>query len=53
MCPILAYEAGPLHFGMTCNLADLATGRKLTTVDCYTASKESLPAWANALQQEP
>src|ERR1700733_6616902 len=31
----LIFEAGPVHFGMTCVWIDLCTGRALESVDCY------------------
>src|ERR1700683_2606327 len=31
----LIFEAGPVHFGMTCVRIDLSTGRTLGSVDCY------------------
>ena len=32
----IAFESGPLHFGMTCVLIDLASGKELDRLDCFT-----------------
>lgn len=46
----VAYEAGPLHFGMSCNLYDLASGRILKSVDCWRGIPDHSPAWLEALE---
>jgi hypothetical protein len=46
----IAYESGPLHFGMTCKLIDLATGLELGAQDCYHGVPEDAPAWEKALE---
>ena len=45
----VAYETGPLHFGMACVLADVKTGRKLEIFDCYHKLPPNVPAWVTAL----
>jgi hypothetical protein len=45
----VAYETGPLHFGMSCILADVKTGRKLEILDCYHQLPANVPAWVTAL----
>ena len=45
----VAYETGPLHFGMSCVLADVKTGRKLERLDCYHELPTNVPAWVTAL----
>ena len=32
---LIAYETGPLHFVLTCELMNLQSGRILGTYDCY------------------
>ena len=46
----VAYESGPLHFGMSCNLYDLASGRILHSVDCWRGIPDNAPAWLQALE---
>jgi hypothetical protein len=46
----VAYESGPLHFGMNCILADIETGRRLGTVDCYHELADNAPDWAVKLE---
>lgn len=46
----VAYESGPLHFGMTCILADLETGHELETYDCYQELPADAPQWVEALE---
>lgn len=45
----VAYETGPLHFGMSCVLADAKTGRQLEILDCYHKLPAHVPAWVTAL----
>ena len=45
----VAFETGPLHFGMSCVLADVKTGRKLEILDCYHKLPANVPAWVTAL----
>jgi hypothetical protein len=49
----IAYETGPLHFGLLCNLADLATGKERASVDCYHELPADAPVWAAALEAQP
>jgi len=45
----VAYTTGPLHFGMSCVLADVKSGRRLETLDCYHELPANVPAWVRAL----
>ena len=47
----VAYESGPLHFGMACILADVATGKRLASYDCFHGIPENAPAWLKALEK--
>jgi hypothetical protein len=47
----VAYESGPLHFGMQCELYDLKTGRVLESVDCWRGIPDDAPAWLVALEK--
>ena len=49
----IAYETGPLHFGMQCNLSDVTTGRKLATFDCFHGLPADAPQWEKALESRP
>jgi hypothetical protein len=46
----VAYETGPLHFGMVCHLADVRTGRVIQSIDCFHELPENAPAWAKKLE---
>jgi len=46
----VAYESGPLHFGLSCVLADIASGRELETYDCYHELPDNVPEWVQALE---
>jgi hypothetical protein len=46
----IAYEAGPLHFGLLCELYDLKTGRVLKSIDCFHGIPDDAPAWLVALE---
>ena len=49
----IAYESGPFHMSMNCTLMDIATGRHLEDVPCFSDKDlEALPAWANDLLDE-
>jgi hypothetical protein len=47
----VAYETGPLHFGMSCELYDLQTGKVLESVDCWQGIPDNSPAWLVALEK--
>ncbi|MGD0628333.1 MAG: hypothetical protein ABR987_03215 [Terracidiphilus sp.] len=47
----VAYEAGPLHFGMQCILADVRTGKPLESYDCWRGIPDNAPAWLEALEK--
>jgi len=46
----VAYESGPLHFGLACVLYDLKKGRELSRVDCYHDLPQNAPDWVRALE---
>ncbi len=46
----VAYEAGPLHFSLQCNLYDLAKGRVIASFDCFHGIPDNAPAWLDALE---
>jgi hypothetical protein len=46
----IAYEAGPLHFGMNCILTDVTTGKQLATYDCFFKLPPDAPAWVEELE---
>ena len=46
----VAYESGPLHFSLACILAEVSTGRRLATYDCYRELPEDAPEWVTALE---
>ena len=46
----VAYESGPLHFGLACVLYDLKKGRELSRVDCYHGLPQDAPDWVRALE---
>jgi hypothetical protein len=48
----VAYEIGPLHFGMTCVLMDMSTGKHLATYDCYYEQPKPTPSWVMELQNQ-
>jgi hypothetical protein len=47
----VAYESGPLHFSLQCELYDLKTGRVLESVDCWQGIPDNSPAWLAALEK--
>ncbi|MFZ0394459.1 MAG: hypothetical protein WCF17_22630 [Terracidiphilus sp.] len=49
----VAYESGPLHFGLACNLYDLAKGRDVASFDCFHGIPDNAPAWLQALESSP
>jgi hypothetical protein len=46
----VAYMTGSLHFSATCILADLATGKRLGSYDCYRDLPPQKPDWVDALE---
>jgi hypothetical protein len=46
----VAYETGPLHFSMTCVLADTQTGKRLADYDCFGKLPKDAPAWLEQLE---
>lgn len=50
----VAYESGPLHFSMTCVLADLRTGKEQATFDCFSEPlAPGAPDWVKQLEESP
>lgn len=49
----VAYESGPLHFGLTCILADLDTGKELSAYDCFRELPADAPDWVKTLEANP
>lgn len=45
----IAYETGPLHFGLNCVLIRLSDGRRLENHDCYRPQAAPGPGWVKAL----
>lgn len=46
----IAYESGPLHFSLSCILADVKTGRELAHYDCNHELPDGAPKWVKALE---
>jgi hypothetical protein len=46
----VAYESGPLHFGLQCTLVNVRSGKKLASYDCFHGIPENPPAWLKALE---
>jgi hypothetical protein len=46
----VAYESGPLHFGLQCTLMSVGSGKKLASVDCFHGIPENAPDWLKALE---
>jgi hypothetical protein len=46
----VAYETGSLHFNLQCNLADIATGRRLASYDCFHGVPDNAPDWLQTLE---
>ena len=47
----IAYETGPLHFGLQCNLEDISTGRMIWSEDCFHGLPEHAPACVKDLEK--
>jgi hypothetical protein len=46
----VAYQAGPLHFGLSCILFDLSKGKQLADYDCYRMPLPAdAPSWVKEL----
>lgn len=48
----VAYEKGPLHFSMDCELVDLASGKLIANYDCYHMSPPKVPHWVEELESQ-
>ena len=46
----IAYETGPLHFGLQCNLEDISTGRMVWTQDCFHGLPANAPECVKDLE---
>jgi hypothetical protein len=46
----VAIETGPLHFGMECELVDIASGRILADYNCYDHPPDNPPQWVSVLE---
>ena len=46
----VAYESGPLHFGLSCILYDLRRGREIRSIDCYHDLPPNAPDWVLKLE---
>jgi hypothetical protein len=46
----VAYESGPLHFGLQCVLVDIGSGRRIDDYDCYRQLPDDAPNWAKTLE---
>jgi hypothetical protein len=49
----VAYSSGPLHFGMTCMLIDIGSGKAIDDYDCYHDLPDDAPNWVKALTANP
>jgi hypothetical protein len=49
----VAYESGPLHFGLQCTLESVATGKQLASYDCFHGIPDDAPNWLKALETTP
>lgn len=48
----VAYESGPLHWGLQCTLVSLATGKKLASYDCFYGIPDNAPEWLRTLETQ-
>ncbi len=46
----IAYETGPLHFGMRCVLIETATAKTLADYDCWRELPADAPDWVKKLE---
>jgi len=46
----IAYETGPLHFGLQCNLEDIFTGRMVWSEDCFHGLPANAPECVKDLE---
>jgi hypothetical protein len=46
----VAYESGPLHFGLQCTLVSLANGKQLASYDCFHGVPDNAPGWLKTLE---
>jgi hypothetical protein len=49
----VAYESGPLHFGMACVLTEIATGKEVSRYDCFREAPPDAPEWVKTLEANP
>lgn len=47
----VAYESGPLHFAMSCVLANIRTGKEQARLDCFSEPlPKNAPTWVKQLE---
>ena len=46
----VAYESGPLHFGLQCILTNVKTGNEIASFDCFHGIPDNAPDWLEALE---
>jgi len=46
----IAYETGPLHFGLQCNLEDISTGQMVWSQDCFYGLPANAPECVTDLE---
>lgn len=50
----VAYESGPLHFGLACVLADIQSGKQLEIYNCFpNPLPADAPDWVKTLETNP
>lgn len=47
---LVAFESGPLHFGMVCVLVNIRTGKQVANYDCYRELPSDAPRWVQELE---
>lgn len=46
----VAYETGPLHFGLSCVLVDINSGKRVADYDCFHGIPDDAPRWLDLLE---
>lgn len=46
----VAFESGPLHFGMECDLVDVDSGKLVAHYNCYHHPPKDPPQWVQTLE---
>lgn len=47
---LVAFESGPLHFGLVCTLVNIRTGKQVADYDCYRELPSDAPQWVKELE---